>query len=82
MPFGELCLSILFLICKQIEQEMQILSLGQEDPLEEKMVTLSCLARILSHGQRSLVGYSPWGPKESDTAEQPNNKQIEVPLQK
>ena len=22
-----------------------------------------------SHGQRSLVGYSPWGPKESDTAE-------------
>ena len=23
-----------------------------------------------SHGQRSLVGYSPWGRKESDTAEQ------------
>ena len=23
-----------------------------------------------SHGQRSLVGYSPWGSKESDTAEQ------------
>ena len=22
-----------------------------------------------SHGQRSLVGYSPWGGKESDTAE-------------
>ena len=22
-----------------------------------------------SHGQRSLVGYSPWGHKESDTAE-------------
>ena len=22
-----------------------------------------------SHGQGSLVGYSPWGPKESDTAE-------------
>ena len=22
-----------------------------------------------SHGQRSLVGYSPWGPKESDTTE-------------
>ena len=20
-----------------------------------------------SHGQRSLAGYSPWGPKESDT---------------
>ena len=23
-----------------------------------------------SHGQRSLVGYSPWGPKELDTTEQ------------
>ena len=23
-----------------------------------------------SHGQRSLVGYSPWGRKESDTTEQ------------
>ena len=22
-----------------------------------------------SHGQRSLVGYSPWGDKESDTTE-------------
>ena len=22
-----------------------------------------------SHGQRSLVGYGPWGPKESDTTE-------------
>ena len=23
-----------------------------------------------SHGQRSLMGYSPWGSKESDTTEQ------------
>ena len=23
-----------------------------------------------SHGQKSLVGYSPWGHKKSDTAEQ------------
>ena len=27
----------------------------------------SCLEK--SHGQRSLVGYSPWGHKESDTTE-------------
>ena len=27
----------------------------------------SCLGK--SHGQRSLVGYSPWGCKESDTTE-------------
>ena len=26
-----------------------------------------CLGK--SHGQRSLVGYSPWGRKESDTTE-------------
>ena len=26
-----------------------------------------------SHGQRSLVGYSPWGHKESDTTEQLNH---------
>ena len=25
-----------------------------------------------SHGQRSLVGYSPWGRKESDTTERLN----------
>ena len=28
----------------------------------------SCLEN--SHGQRSLVGYNPWGHKESDTTEQ------------
>ena len=27
-----------------------------------------------SHGQRSLVGYSPWGCKESDTTEHANTK--------
>ena len=26
-----------------------------------------------SHGQRSLAGYSPWGLKELDMTEQPNN---------
>ena len=28
------------------------------------------------HGQRSLVGYSPWGCKESDTTEQLNTKVV------
>ena len=27
----------------------------------------SCLEN--SHGQRSLAGYSPWGPRESNTTE-------------
>ena len=39
--------------------------LGQEDPLEEEMAThSSILAWEKSHGQRGLVGYSPWGRKE------------------
>ena len=29
-----------------------------------------------SHGQRSLVGYSPWGRKESDTTEQLTDTQV------
>ena len=44
-------------------QETQVRSLGQEDPLEKEILSGE------SHGQRSLVGYSPWGHKESDTTE-------------
>ena len=29
--------------------------------------------QVKSHGQRSLVGYSPWGHKESDRTEQITN---------
>ena len=46
-------------------------SLGLEDPLEEGMATHSthfCLEN--PHGQRSLVGYSPWGLKELDMTKQ------------
>ena len=42
-------------------QEMQVGSLGQEDPLEEEMATHSSILLGQSHGQRGLVGYSPWG---------------------
>ena len=49
-------------------QETQIRSLGRENPLEKGMPTLVLLPGE-SHGQRSLVGYSPWGRKESDTTE-------------
>ena len=38
--------------------------LGQEDPLEKEMATHGEF-----QGQRSLVGYSPWGHKESDMTE-------------
>ena len=44
-------------------QETWVQSLGWEDPLEKEMATRSPGE---SHGWRSLVGYSPWGYKESD----------------
>ena len=49
-------------------QETQVRSLGQEDPLEKEMATPVFLPGEFL-GQRSLVGYSPQGHKESDTTE-------------
>ena len=48
-------------------QETGVQSLGQEDVLEKEMATHSSTLAWKSHGQRSLVGYSPWGHKESGT---------------
>ena len=49
--------------------ETQVQSLGRENPLEKEMATHSSILAWKSHGQRNLVGYSPWGRKESDTTE-------------
>ena len=49
-------------------QETQVQSLGQEDPLEEEMATHCIFLPGKSQGQRSLVGYSPWGFQELDTS--------------
>ena len=51
-------------------QETQVKSPGWEDILEKEMATHSSIMPGKSHGWRSLVGYSPWGGKESDTTEQ------------
>ena len=53
-------------------QESQVPSLGQEDPLEG-MATHSSILAWSIHGQRSLVGRSPRGHKESDTTERLTN---------
>ena len=50
-------------------QETQVQSLGWEDPLEKEMATTPVLLPGKFHGQRSLVGYSPWGCKELDMTE-------------
>ena len=42
---------------------------GWEDPLGEGRATHSSTLPGESQGQRSLVGYSPWGQKESDMTE-------------
>ena len=40
-------------------QEMEVRSLGQEDPLEKGMATHSIFLPGESHEQRSLDGYGP-----------------------
>ena len=44
-------------------KEMQVRSLGQENPLEEEMAIHSSILPGKSHGQRSLVGYKLKGLK-------------------
>ena len=43
--------------------------LGQEDPLEKGMGTTPVFLPGEYYGQKSLVGYNPWGNKELDTTE-------------
>ena len=51
-------------------QEMWVISLDQEDPLEKGMATHSSILPGEFYGQRSLEGYSPWSHKKSGTTEQ------------
>ena len=44
-------------------QETRVQSLGWEDPLEKEMATYSSILTCEFHGQKRLVGYSPWGHK-------------------
>ena len=50
-------------------QETQVRSLDQEDPLEKEMAPGPVLLPGKSYGQRSLVGYNPWGHKALDRTE-------------
>ena len=44
-------------------RETWVWSLGGEDPLEKEVATRSSTLPGKSHGQRSLIGYSPWVEK-------------------
>ena len=55
--------------CLPTMRETRVRSLGQEDPLEKEMQHTPVFLTGKSHGLRILVGYSPWGRKESDITE-------------
>ena len=59
--------SLSLYIYMQETQEMHVQSLGQEDPLEEKMATHSRIAAWRIPWTKELSGLhcSPWGRKES-----------------
>ena len=48
---------------------MGVQSLGWEDPWEEEMFTNSSILAGKVPWTESLVGYSPWGHKESEAVE-------------
>ena len=53
----------------QETKEMQIQSLGQEDPLEEGMAALSSIVAWRIPRTEEPGGYSSWGHKELDMTE-------------
>ena len=61
--------SLVALMVKNLPAMQETYIWMSEDPLEKRMATHSVFLPGLSHGQRSLAGYHPWGCKESDTTD-------------
>ena len=53
---------------------------GRSPPWMKKWQPTPVFLPGKSHGWGSLVGYTPWGLKESDTIEQLNNKNKYFPI--
>ena len=53
---------------RETKERQWVGSLSGEDPPEEGIATTPVFLPGQSHGQRSLVNYSPRGPEESDTS--------------
>ena len=51
-------------------RETRVWSLGREDHWRRKWQPTPVFLPGKSHGRKSLIGYSPWGCKESDMTEQ------------
>ena len=50
-------------------KDIRVWSLGQEDPWRREWLPTPVLLCREFHGERSLMGYSPWGGQESDMIE-------------
>ena len=57
-------------------QETLVQFLGRDDPLEEEVATHSSILAWRIPTESSLVGYSSWGCKESDTTERLSTAQL------
>ena len=66
----------------QETKEKCVRSLGQEDPLEKKMTNHSNSLAWKFHGQRSLLGYSPWDSKKSDVTGGSESEVLSIPTYK
>ena len=51
------------------KQETRVQSLSWEDPVDKEMAAHSSILAWKIPWTQSLVGYSPWGHKESDMTE-------------
>ena len=56
-------------------QETWVQSLGLEDLLEKEMATHSSILAWKIPWMEGLVGYSPWGRKESDMTERTHSEE-------
>ena len=66
--------------CLPAMPETRVQSLGWDDPLEKEMQPTPVFLPGKFHGRRSLVGYSPWGRKESYTTEPVHLTSLQHPL--
>ena len=57
-------------------QKAQVQSLVRTIPWRREWLPTPVLLPGEFHGQRRLVGYSPWGRKESDVTEYLNNNRL------
>ena len=59
-------------------QETGVRSLSQEDPLDKAQQPIPVFLSGESHGQRSPVGYSPWGHTESERTEVTERRRVKI----